>query len=247
MTEEEYLASYDDTKYAKPSVTVDIIIFTMNEQQNLEVLLIQRGGHPFLGKWAIPGGFVNMQESLDHAAARELAEETGLEGLYLEQLYTFGAVDRDPRTRVISVAYLALVPKSRLCVQAGDDAAQAEWFAISEREDGLELQETRKEIILKESELAFDHAVILKKALQRLRSKLEYTDIALELLKDKQRFSIYELQIIYEAILGKQLDVANFRRDFKKKYIDTGLAEKTEEKCYEYSKRPSNYYRMTEM
>lgn len=244
MTEEEYLASYDDSRYAKPSVTVDSIIFTMNEQQNLEVLLIRRGGHPFLGKWAIPGGFVNLDESLDHAAARELLEETGLEGLYLEQLYTFGAVDRDPRTRVISVAYLALVPKSRLRVQAGDDASQADWFELLEREGNLLLQNRQRKRILQESELAFDHAVILKKGLQRLRSKLEYTDIALELLKDKQRFSIYELQRIQEAILGKQLDVANFRRDFKKKYIDTGRAEKTEEKCYEYSKRPSNYYRM---
>ncbi|MGN0485137.1 MAG: NUDIX hydrolase [Lachnospiraceae bacterium] len=244
MTEEEFLKNYDASKYPKPSVTVDMLIFTMNEANELEVLLIQRGGHPFLGKWAIPGGFVNMKESLEEAAARELQEETGLCGIYLEQLYTFGAVDRDPRMRVISVVYLALVPKNSLHIVAGDDAAQAQLFRVNRTEGKIGLESENRCVVLQEEDLAFDHAEILRTGLERLQGKMEYSNIALELLRDKKRFSIYELQKIYEAVGGKELDVANFRRNFRKRYIDTGLAEKTEEKCYEYSKRPSNYYRL---
>ena len=132
MTEEEYLKTYNPNKYEKPSVTTDILIFTVNENHELELLLIKRGGHPYKGKWAIPGGFVNMTESLDDGAKRELKEETGLSGDYhLEQLYTFGGVNRDPRMRVISVAYMALIPKAALLPRAGDDAAEAMFFLLS--------------------------------------------------------------------------------------------------------------------
>ena len=246
MTEEEYLESYDSSKYEKPSVTADILIFTISENHKLELLLIKRGGHPFLGKWAIPGGFVNIDESIDVAAARELKEETGLTDIYLEQLYTFGEVDRDPRMRVISVTYLALVPKSSLHIVAGDDATEAELFEIDQQKDGITLCTDQGKKSLKETELAFDHAKLIRTGLERLQGKLDYSDIAMELLKDKNRFSIYELQKIYEAVNGKEMDVANFRRYFKKRYLDTEKAEKTEEKCYEYSKRPSNYYRLKE-
>lgn len=244
MTEEEFLAQYKPGDYERPSVTVDMLIFAMNKEQHLELLLIKRAGHPCRGKWAIPGGFVEMDESLDEAAARELKEETNLEGIYLEQLYTFGAVNRDKRTRVISVAYLALVPARLLTYKAGDDAADACIFEVRQKKDGFTLYSRERELILTEEDLAFDHKDIVKKGLERLKGKVTYSDIALELLRDKERFSIYELQIIHEALTGEEMDVANFRRSFKKKFIDTGRVEKLDEKCFDYSKKPSSYYRL---
>lgn len=244
MTEEEFLAQYKAGDYERPSVTVDILIFTMTPNQRLALLLIQRGGHPDRGKWAIPGGFVEMEESLDDAAARELKEETNLEGIYLEQLYTFGAVHRDKRTRVISVAYLALVPARFLNFQAGDDAADACMFEIMYTPEGLSFKGQDRDITLTENELAFDHKDIIRKGLERLKGKVTYSDIALELLRNKEKFSIYELQIIHEVLTGTELDVANFRRSFKKKFIDTGRVIKLDEKCYDYSRKPSSYYKL---
>lgn len=244
MTEEEYLAQYKPSDYERPSVTVDMLIFTMNQNQRLAMLLIKRGGHPDRGKWAIPGGFVEMEESLEGAAARELKEETGLEHIYLEQLYTFGDVHRDKRTRVISVAYLALVPANTLHYAAGDDAQDTCMFEIERSDRGLILRAMDRDLTLTEADLAFDHKDIIAKGLERLQSKVTYTDIALELLRDKEKFSIYELQIIHEVVTGTELDVANFRRSFKKKFIDTGRVEKLEEKCYDYSRKPSSYYRL---
>ena len=244
MTEEEFLAQYKPGDYERPSVTVDMLIFTINKDQKLELLLIKRGGHPCRGKWAIPGGFVDMKESLDEAAARELKEETNLTGIYLEQLYTFGEVNRDKRTRVISVAYIALVPARFLDYKAGDDAADACIFEVNQNENGFTLYAKERDLMLKEEDLAFDHKDIIKKALERLKGKVAYSDIALELLRDKEKFSIYELQLIYEAITGEEVDIANFRRSFKKKFIDTGRVVKLEEKCYDYSKKPSSYYKL---
>ena len=139
-TEAEFLKNYDSSKYEKPSVTVDVLIFTILnkktdnyrklDDKKLSLLLVKRGGHPFKGKWAIPGGFVNMNESLEEGAKRELKEETNVENVYLEQLYTYGDVNRDPRTRVISSVYMALVNSDRLNVKAGDDASDAKWFNI---------------------------------------------------------------------------------------------------------------------
>lgn len=244
LTEEEFLKQYNPKAYDSPAVTADILIFTMNREQKLQLLLIQRGRHPFKGKWAVPGGFVEMDESLDEAAARELKEETGLEDIYLEQLYTFGAVDRDARTRVISVAYIALVPGRKLDYHAGDDAADACLFEVEYTLEGFKLICKERNMILTQEDLAFDHKEIVQKGLERLKGKVTYSDIALELLKDKGKFSIYELQKIYEAVMGDKMDIANFRRTFKRKYVDTGRVEKLEEKCVEYSKKPSSYYRI---
>ena len=188
MTEEEFLKQYRPERYEKPSVTVDILIFTVNREQQLQLLLIQRGKHPYLGKWAIPGGFVCMKESLEEGAARELLEETGLTGIYLEQLYTFGAVERDVRMRVISVAYLALVPANRLAIRSGDDAADACLFTLEQKEQGFTLSSKEKNCILTEDDLAFDHGEIIRTALERLKGKVKYSDIALELLADKEKF-----------------------------------------------------------
>ncbi|MGB9237051.1 MAG: NUDIX domain-containing protein [Terriglobales bacterium] len=172
-------------------VTVDIVIFTI-QSGVLKVLLVKRGAPPFLGQFAIPGGFVHEDEALDQAALRELREETGVADVYLEQLYSFGDVRRDPRGRVITVAYFALISADRP-LRAGIDAAEAKWLAMDQL-----------------STLAFDHAKILDYALERLRNKLEYTTVGFQLLPEK--FTLTELQEVYEAILGRKLDKRNFRR-----------------------------------
>jgi ADP-ribose pyrophosphatase YjhB (NUDIX family) len=172
-------------------VTVDIVIFTI-QQGVLKVLLVKRLIPPFIGQFAIPGGFVLEDEDLEQAALRELREETGVSDVYLEQLYSFGKPDRDPRGRVITVAYFALISADRK-LKAGSDAAEAAWFAMDDLPP-----------------LAFDHATILKYALERLRNKLEYTTVGFQLLPEK--FTLTELQEVYGAILGKTLDKRNFRR-----------------------------------
>jgi 8-oxo-dGTP diphosphatase len=185
--------SYDPARYERPSVTVDVVIFTLQEG-SLHVLLIRRKRWPYEGCWAIPGGFIKLDESLEEAARRELEEETGVRDVYLEQLYTFGEPGRDPRTRVISVAYFALIRADTQQIAAADDAADVSWFSV----DALPEQ------------LAFDHNVILGQALERLRSKLEYTTLAFQLLPEA--FTLSELQEVYEGILGERLDKRNFRR-----------------------------------
>jgi 8-oxo-dGTP diphosphatase len=173
-------------------VTVDIVIFTLREG-SLQMLLVKRGVPPFEGQYAIPGGFIRGDESLEEAALRELHEETGVRNVFLEQLYTLGDPKRDPRGRVITVAYYALIASDTLSLVAGADAAEAQWFPAS----GV-------------PPLAFDHKSILDYALERLRNKLEYTTVGFQLLPKK--FTLGELQAVYEAILGRPLDKRNFRR-----------------------------------
>ena len=175
----------------RPAVTVDVAIFSLRDD-DLKALLIRRAVPPFKGKWAMPGGFVRPGESLDAAARRELEEEAGVRDVYLEQLYTFGAARRDPRGRVITVAYFALVAGD-VTARGGDDANEAAWHSAYTL-----------------PELAFDHADILRYALRRLRYKLEYTSVGFELLPDA--FTLTELQTAYETVLGEQLDKRNFRR-----------------------------------
>lgn len=179
------------TAPAPARVTVDIVIFTIRAGA-LNVLLVRRRYEPFAGKWAIPGGFVGAEESLEEAARRELVEETGVRDVYLEQLYTFGDPGRDPRGRVVTVAYFALIAADP-ALQAGTDASEAEWH----RMDAL-------------PPVAFDHRAILEYALERLRNKLEYTTVGFQLLPAK--FALSELQRVYEAIFGRPLDKRNFRR-----------------------------------
>ena len=180
-------------EYPRPSVTVDCIIFGLDDSQQLKVLLIQRNSDPYAGHWALPGGFVEMDESLEDAARRELQEETGVENVFMEQLYTFGQPGRDPRGRVISVAYFALVNLGEHTVTAATDADDARWFALEEV-----------------PELAFDHAEILEAALARLRAKVRYQPIGFELLPT--HFTLSQLQQLYETILGvPSLNKRNFR------------------------------------
>jgi 8-oxo-dGTP diphosphatase len=186
------------TDYPSPSVTADCVIFGVTFESGrpaLRVLLIERGEPPFEGAMALPGGFVRIDESVDDAARRELREETGLEDIFLEQLYTFGTLDRDPRGRVVSVAYFALVNLGDHRVKSGTDARDARWVPVDE---------ARK--------LAFDHDRILETALGRLRGKVRYEPIGFEMLPE--RFKLSQLQALYEAVLGRALDKRNFRKRF---------------------------------
>ncbi len=179
-------------KYPRPAMTVDIVVFALDEE-DLKVMLIQRDLEPFAGEWALPGGFVHVDETLDEAARRELEEETGLKNIFLEQLYTFGDVDRDPRERVVTVAYYALVNLEGHNVRASTDARNAAWFAVSDL-----------------PELAFDHEHILAVAHERLCGKVRYQPIGFELLPPK--FPLRRLQHLYEVVLDRELDKRNFRK-----------------------------------
>jgi 8-oxo-dGTP diphosphatase len=201
-------------------LTVDVVIFTIQEAR-LGVLLVRRGIPPFEGAWAIPGGFVLPDEGLEQAARRELKEETGVGEVYLEQLYTFGDPGRDPRGRVVTVAYYALVSAERR-IAAGSDAAEARWWPM----DAL-------------PELAFDHSAILRYALERLRNKLEYTTVGFQLLPE--HFTLTELQLVYEAILGRKLDKRNFRR----KVDLLGILTPLKEHRRQGPSRPARLYRFS--
>ena len=241
QNEQEFLEAYKPGNYERPSVTVDILIFSLIDkkaetkrtvsQKELRVLLIKRKDHPFMHCWAIPGGFVNMDENLETAAYRELKEETNVEDVYLEQLYTFGNVGRDPRMRVISTAYLALTSQEDIEPVAGDDAKEAKWFIVQNGEQYLKLvsedgkdvicydKTTKKDSLKDGSALAFDHLDILLMGLDRLKNKVDYTDVAFSLLPEF--FTITEARNLYEILLGKQIDKANFGREIKKKVIET--------------------------
>ena len=187
--------------YPRPSVTVDCVIFGFDDSQQLKVLLIQRKLEPFRSEWALPGGFVNMDETLEEAALRELEEETGVSDVFIEQLFTFGNPGRDPRGRVISIAYYALVNLGQHKIKASSDASKAEWFDINDT-----------------PKLAFDHSDIFETALYRLRGKVKYQPIGFNLLP--QKFTLTQLQQLYETVLG--VESLN-KRNFRKRIQDMGI------------------------
>jgi 8-oxo-dGTP diphosphatase len=192
-------------KYARPAVTADCVVFALDEE-DLKVLLIQRAQEPFQGRWALPGGFAEVGESLEDTARRELQEETGLKNVFLEQLYTFSKPERDPREHVITVAYYALVNLADHEVHASTDASNAAWFCIDDIPS-----------------LAFDHDEILNIAHERLRGKISYQPIGFELLPTK--FPLRILQSVYEKILDRDLD----KRNFRKKILSMGILQELDE------------------
>lgn len=239
----EFLKEYDPDRYKKPSVTADIVTLTIDADDALCILLIQRGGYPYKGKWALPGGFMNTdEESVTQAAKRELYEETGVRDISLRQLYTFSDPDRDPRMHVVSVAYTALIPKGSLKVRAGDDAWDARVFRIGFDVDGMVFISDATQI--REGDLAFDHAKIIRMAIKRLRSRIKYEPDAFWLLRNKKEFAISELKAIHETILNEKLDLANFRKAFFRDYVDTGRVVALNKKSN--SKRPAMLYDMVE-
>ena len=177
--------------YQHPAVTTDVVVFTILAQK-LQILLINRASNPYQGYWALPGGFLDLTEDLEECAMRELKEETGIDNVYLEQLYTFGKQDRDPRERVISVTYYALTASDQLQVKAASDAADAAWFPLDDLPN-----------------LAFDHGEIIQLAHRRLVAKLNYSTIAFQFMPDT--FTLSELQAVYEILLNEPLDKRNFR------------------------------------
>ncbi|MFC1464263.1 MAG: NUDIX domain-containing protein [Candidatus Brachytrichaceae bacterium NZ_4S206] len=201
-------------------VTVDIVIFTLRDG-DLQVLLVKRKTPPFEGRWAIPGGFVQHDESLEDAAARVLFDEAGVRGVHIEQLYTFGRVDRDPRGRMVTVAYFALVP-APLALHAGNSTSDAQWKSVYDL-----------------PEMAFDHAEIVNYALKRLRYKLEYTAVGFQLLP--KTFTLSQLQKAYETVLGERLDKRNFRR----RILQAQVIEETGE-MQSGEGRPAKLYRYRE-
>ena len=234
--EEQYLREYDPSQFDRPSVTVDILVFTIY-QKKLCVLLIKRDMPPYIGKWAIPGGFIKMNESADQAAARKLKEETGIEGVKLEQLYTFSSVDRDPRTRVISIVYFAAVPYDKLQFGAGSGVKSAELFTVGqiqgdsvsgspedmdENDAGDLLLMGRNGEEVPFTDIAFDHATMIRYAVRRMRGKLDYTELGFDFLEDSSSFTLPELREVYEAVLDRPLDAGNFRRTILMKYVSGG-------------------------
>ena len=206
-------------QYPHPAVTVDCIIFALHDEE-LKVLLIQRNSNPYQGCWALPGGFVEIDEGIDAAALRELNEETGVEKVFLEQLYTFGEPRRDPRERVISVAYYSLVKLSEHAVRAGSDAANAGWFSIH-----------------KLPRLAFDHQTVMAMAIKRLQGKVVYAPLIFELLPAK--FKLPQLQKVYELILERPLD----KRNFRKKILGAGIVTPLNEFDTTEPGRPAKLYK----
>lgn len=214
--EKDFLSSYNPNDFDRPSVAADIVVLTIRDSKRLGLLLVERGEHPYKGSLALPGVFVRMEESVDAAAKRALNEETGLKDIPLVQVGTFGEVGRDPRMRVISVAYMAFVPSGRL------DKCRP-----GEKECKVGVYEINDTLYKK---LAFDHADIVRTALTRLRNRLDYTDEALDFVEDQEAFTIRELRQIYEAVKGDRIDAGNFHRMFKKKFISGGMAEATGQK-----------------
>lgn len=205
--------------FARPALTVDIVVFALDDE-DLQVMLIERDLEPFAGQWALPGGFVRVDETLDGAANRELREETGLHDLFLEQLFTFGELDRDPRERIVTVAYYALVNLAGHAVQASTDARNAAWFPVTELPT-----------------LAFDHARIIETALERLRGKVRYQPLGFELLPE--RFTLRQLQHLYEIVLGRELD----KRNFRKKVLSMGILKETNEIEKDVAHRAARLFR----
>ncbi len=282
LTEKEFLAQYRPGDYERPSVAADMVIFTAKvckeenyrklPKKKLQLLLIKRGGHPYINTWALSGGFVNPDETTEQAAKRELLEETGIDNIYLEQLYTFSDPHRDPRMWVMSCSYMALVDSGKINVSAGDDAKCAEWFDVSLKTENTDINETNngftsvtdyilslqkdndllkakirltkirtdngidtKYDIISSDGLAFDHAKIITFAILRLRGKVTYTDIALNLVPEY--FTLTELQQVYEIILDRELLKAPFRRKY------STLAEETDMFAKYSGHRPSKLFR----
>ena len=207
-------------QYPHPAVTTDVAVFTIRDQQ-LTLLLVQRAGEPYQGMWALPGGFLDIDEDLEACAKRELEEETGISGVYLEQLYTFGMPNRDPRERIISVTYYALVPSDRLQLKAASDAADAQWFTLDQMPP-----------------LAFDHQQIIALAQSRLAAKLDYSTIAFQFMPET--FTLSELQAVYEILLNEHLD----KRNFRKKILSLKQIEETGELRRTGNHRPARVYQL---
>jgi 8-oxo-dGTP diphosphatase len=215
-----------NTKYSdfeQPAVTVDLVIFTVNDDM-LKVMLVKRAEEPFADSWSLPGGFIKNSESLEDAALRVLKEKAGVENVYVEQLYTFGDLDRDPRARVITVTYFALIPWKDLVPPPSDKVTDLMWASVNHL-----------------PKLAFDHKQIVAYAVKRLRAKASYSNIVYGLMP--RQFRLSELQKMYEIIINDKLD----KRNFRKRMLATGLLQETGRKDVAGAHRPAMLYKFKKM
>ena len=262
QTLEEFLAEYDETKFRRPSNTVDMILMTVSKGK-LKLLLIRRKDHPFIHDWALPGGFVNFDEDIETAVSRELAEETNITtDTYFHQLYTFGKADRDPRTRIITTAYISMTPEENIRnTRAGDDAADAGWFTVSKTVLSTDAAGRQSQVVLECEEngvrIVYDvydkviHNYV--KTSSELSSQsnaklaadhIKAVNMAIDQIRNRaastgilfnllpESFTLREVQTVYEAIIGRKTDTGNFRRDIRKMLIDTGEKKKV---CGKYA------------
>ncbi len=222
ITEKEYLEGYDESQYRKPSVAVDLLVFTI-EDNKLKIVLIERGEHPYKNMLSLPGVFVGVNETLEKAIMRGIAEETGLQEMYFEQLYTWGEVERDPRMRIISVSYLSLAPYDSINLMAGKRTVSAALYDVNE-------------LLNSDIQLAFDHKKIIEYGRERIKNKVDYTKIAFEFLPEE--FTLPQLQKVYEILLDKTLYKTGFRRKV------APMIEETHRMTSGDAHRPSKYYRL---
>ena len=248
-SEEEFLKNYDSSVFEKLSMTTDIIIFSVSDEEvnnyrklskkKFSVLLVKRDDYPFKDKWCLPGGFIKIDEDLEAAPKRILADETNIHNIYLEQLYTFGSVNRDPRMRIVSTSYMALIDKNRLNDKLNTNAA---WFNVEyyEKDNIIDVTLTSKDEILtfkvkkvlkelttdrykfeimENNSIAFDHPLVIVSGIERLKNKIEYTDIVFNMMPEY--FTLGELQQVYELILNKKLLDPAFRRIISSKVVKT--------------------------
>lgn len=247
-SEEEFLKNYDSSVFEKLSMTTDIIIFSVSDEdvnnyrklskKKFSVLLVKRNDYPFKDKWCLPGGFVNIDEDLEDAPVRILANETNIHNIYLEQLYTFGSVNRDPRMRIVSTSYMALIDKNRLNEKLNSNAS---WFNIEYYEEDnivnvtligeeiitFKIKKTLKDLttdrykfeVIENDKLAFDHPLVILSGIERLKNKIEYTDVVFNMMPEY--FTLGELQQVYEVILNKKLLDPAFRRIISSKVMKT--------------------------
>ena len=265
-SEEEFLKNYNSDEFEKLSMTTDILILSVsNEEENnyrktdkkkMSILLVKRSNYPFKDKWCLPGGFVQIDENLDEAPKRILKQETNIEDIYLEQLYTFGNVNRDPRMRIVSTAYMALIDKSKLENKISDKSSWFDILSVEEKNNTVEMvlsneieninfvikkvlrEKTTDRYsfeILENNKVAFDHPLVILSGVERLRNKLEYTDIVFNMMPEL--FTLGELQKVYEVILGKKLLDPAFRR------IIANKVEKTSKMKTGEGHRPSYLFR----
>ncbi len=222
MDEKEYLEKYNPGAFERPSVAVDLLVFTM-EEDRLKIVLVERKEHPFQNRLSLPGVFVGMKETLDEAATRGIAEEAGLHDIYFEQLYTFGEVNRDPRMRVISVSYMAIVDVEQIQLSAGERTASVALYDV-------------EKLLDTDEEIAFDHKKMIEYGRNRICNKIEYTNIAFEFLPEE--FTLPQLQRVYEVLLHKKLHKASFRQKIEPLVEETGQMKTGD------AYRPSKYYRV---
>ena len=218
--DKEFLDNYDSSSYEKPSITVDLLVFTIEEEE-LKIVMIKRKNSPYKGMLSLPGAFVGMEETLDEAASRGIKEKTGLKNIYFEQLYTWGAIDRDPRMRIISVSYIALVSIDELYRVAGSNEIASHLYSVDK-------------LLQSDESIAFDHKEMIACGRERIKNKVEYTPLAFEFLPEK--FTLPQLQKINEILLGKELYKANFRKKVRDMVIET------EEYSLGGAHRPSKLY-----